>query len=59
MSPCPGKAVVDSDALRASIVSTVDAYLHPTSTVPMGAESDPTAAPPVLRSQQSETIKGR
>lgn len=39
----PGKAVDDGEALRAKIVATVDAYLHPTSTVPMGADSDPTA----------------
>jgi choline dehydrogenase len=38
----PGKAVDDSE-LRANIVAFVDAYLHPTSTVPMGADSDPTA----------------
>ena len=29
--------------LRANIVSSVAAYLHPTSTVPIGADSDPTA----------------
>jgi len=39
----PGKAVDDEKALRSNIVSTVAAYLHPTSTVPMGADSDPTA----------------
>jgi len=40
----PGNAVDDGEAaLRANIVSTVDAYEHPTSTVPMGADSDPTA----------------
>jgi choline dehydrogenase len=38
----PGKAVDDGE-LRANIVAFVDAYLHPTSTVPMGADSDPTA----------------
>ena len=38
----PGKAVGDGE-LRANIVAFVDAYLHPTSTVPMGADSDPTA----------------
>jgi choline dehydrogenase len=39
----PGNAVDDEEALRANIVASVDAYLHPTSTVPMGADSDPTA----------------
>jgi choline dehydrogenase len=39
----PGNAVDDGEALRANIVATVDAYQHPTSTVPMGADSDPTA----------------
>jgi choline dehydrogenase len=35
----PGPAVDDGEALRANIVSTVGAYLHPTSTVPMGTDS--------------------
>jgi choline dehydrogenase len=39
----PGNTVDDGDALRANIVSSVAAYLHPTSTVPMGADSDSTA----------------
>jgi len=39
----PGDAVDDGDALRANIVANVAAYLHPTSTVPMGAATDPTA----------------
>jgi len=39
----PGKAVDDGDALRANIVANIAAYLHPTSTVPMGADSDATA----------------
>jgi choline dehydrogenase len=39
----PGGAVNDGDALRANIVASVAAYLHPTSTVPMGTASDPTA----------------
>ena len=39
----PRNAVDDGEALRANIAATVDAYLHPTSTVPMGADSDPTA----------------
>ena len=39
----PGNAVDDGEALRANIVAVVDAYQHPTSTVPMGADSDPTA----------------
>jgi choline dehydrogenase len=39
----PGNAVDDGEALRADIVATVNAYLHPTSTIPMGADSDPSA----------------
>jgi choline dehydrogenase len=39
----PGNAVDDA-TLRANIVANVAAYLHPTSTVPMGSDSDPTAA---------------
>jgi choline dehydrogenase len=39
----PGNTVDDGEALRANIVASVAAYLHPTSTVPMGAETDPTA----------------
>ena len=39
----PGNTVDDGEVLRANIVSSVAAYLHPTSTVPMGADSDPTA----------------
>jgi len=39
----PGNMVDDGDALRANIVANVASYLHPTSTVPMGADSDPTA----------------
>jgi choline dehydrogenase len=39
----PGNAVDDGEALRTNIRSNVAAYLHPTSTVPMGADSDPTA----------------
>jgi choline dehydrogenase len=39
----PGNTVDDGEALRANIVSSVAAYLHPTSTVPMGTDSDPTA----------------
>jgi len=38
----PGKRV-DDQALRTNIVSNVAAYPHPTLTVPMGADSDPTA----------------
>jgi choline dehydrogenase len=40
----PGKFVEDGEALRANIVANVAAYLHPTSTVPMGADFDATAA---------------
>jgi choline dehydrogenase len=39
----PGNKMDDGDALRANIVANIAAYLHPTSTVPMGADSDPTA----------------
>ena len=39
----PGNTVDDGEALRTNIVSSVGAYLHPTSTVPMGADSDSTA----------------
>jgi choline dehydrogenase-like flavoprotein len=39
----PGKAMDDGEALRANIVANVAAYLHPTSTVPIGADSDSTA----------------
>jgi choline dehydrogenase len=39
----PGATVDDGEALRANIVANVAAYLHPTSTVPMGADTDPTA----------------
>jgi choline dehydrogenase len=39
----PGNSVDDGEALRANIVSTVGAYLHPTSTVSMGTDSDSTA----------------
>jgi choline dehydrogenase len=39
----PGKMVEEGAALRANIVANVAAYLHPTSTVPMGADSDATA----------------
>jgi choline dehydrogenase len=39
----PGNAVDDGEALRVNIVANAAAYLHPTSTAPMGADSDPTA----------------
>jgi choline dehydrogenase len=39
----PSDSVDDGEALRANIASSVAAYLHPTSTVPMGADSDSTA----------------
>jgi len=39
----PGNTVDDGEALRANIVANVAAYLHGTSTVPIGADSDPTA----------------
>jgi choline dehydrogenase len=39
----PGNAVDDGEALRTNIHADVAAYLHPTSTVPMGADFDPTS----------------
>jgi choline dehydrogenase len=39
----PGRAVDDGEALRTNIVANIASYRHPTSTVPMGADSDPTA----------------
>jgi choline dehydrogenase len=39
----PGNTLDGGEALRANIVGNVAAYLHPTSTVPMGADSDQTA----------------
>ena len=39
----PGKTVNNDEALRANIVANVAAYLHGTSTVPMGTDSDPMA----------------
>jgi choline dehydrogenase len=40
----PGNTVDDDDkTLRAHIIANIGAYLHPTSTVPMGADGDPTA----------------
>jgi choline dehydrogenase len=39
----PGNTVYGGEGLRANIVANVAAYLHPTSTVPMGADSDQTA----------------
>jgi choline dehydrogenase len=39
----PGNTVDDGEALRTNIVANVAAYLHPTSTVPMGADADPAA----------------
>ena len=39
----PGNAVENDEALRGNTVANIAAYLHGTSTVPMGADSDPTA----------------
>lgn len=39
----PGMAVQSDSDLRANIVANIAAYQHPTSTVPMGADSDATA----------------
>ena len=39
----PGNTLDDGEALRANIVANVAAHLHPTSTVPIGGDSDPTA----------------
>lgn len=38
-----GSTTDDAKALRENIVANVAAYLHPTSTVPMGTDADPTA----------------
>ncbi|RQZ17111.1 FAD-binding protein [Burkholderia sp. Bp9031] len=43
MAPGAGIRTDDPAALRANIVANVAAYLHPTSTAPMGAESDSSA----------------
>ncbi|ABB08509.1 Glucose-methanol-choline oxidoreductase [Burkholderia lata] len=43
MAPGAGISANDPAALRANIIANAAAYLHPTSTVPMGAESDPSA----------------
>jgi choline dehydrogenase len=39
----PGANVIGDAALRANIVANIAAYQHPTSTVPMGPDADPTA----------------
>lgn len=39
----PGKDVEDDAALEKAIIASVDGYAHPTSTVPMGSDSDATA----------------
>ncbi len=39
----PGASVNSDVALRQNIVANIAAYQHPTSTVPMGADGDPTA----------------
>ncbi|EYF07270.1 GMC oxidoreductase [Chondromyces apiculatus] len=39
----PGVDVEDDAALEKAILAQVDGYSHPTSTVPMGSDSDPTA----------------
>jgi choline dehydrogenase len=41
----PGKEVLDADnaSLEKAIIAQVDGYAHPTSTVPMGGDSDPHA----------------
>jgi len=39
----PRNAVENGEALRAHIVANVTAYQHPTSTAPMGTDSDPAA----------------
>jgi choline dehydrogenase len=39
----PGNTIDDDKALRANIVANVAAYLHPTSTVPMGTTTDRTS----------------
>jgi choline dehydrogenase len=39
----PGDHVGDDQALEKAVVAQVDGYAHPTSTVPMGSATDPTA----------------
>ncbi|NLS00490.1 dehydrogenase [Rhizobium sp. P38BS-XIX] len=39
----PGHDVEDTAALEKAIIANVDGYSHPTSSVPMGPESDPSA----------------
>jgi len=39
----PGADVRDDAALEAAVLGSVDSYAHPTSTVPMGPEGDPSA----------------
>ncbi|WP_407521267.1 GMC family oxidoreductase [Methylobacterium oryzisoli] len=39
----PGPDVDDDEALRRAVLSTVDGYAHPTSSVPMGGPDDPWA----------------
>ena len=39
----PGKDVEHDAALEKAIITTVDGYSHPTSTVPMGSADDPSA----------------
>jgi len=39
----PGADVEDDAALEAAIIAQIDGYSHPTSSVPMGADGDPTA----------------
>ncbi len=39
----PGKDVQDDVALESAIIASVDGYSHPTSSVPMGADGDPSA----------------
>ncbi|SEP21611.1 choline dehydrogenase [Methylobacterium sp. UNC300MFChir4.1] len=39
----PGPDVRDDDALRRAVLSAVDGYAHPTSSVPMGGRDDPWA----------------
>lgn len=58
----PGNAVNDGAALRVNIVANVAAYLHPTSTGPMGVDSDPTAVVDAwgkVRARRSVARRGR
>jgi choline dehydrogenase len=39
----PGPAVEDDPEVREAVIAAIDGYCHPTSTVPMGCDDDPSA----------------